>query len=232
MEISKSNDNIRNHKWKDLTGLRFGELVAIEYLPLRNKNGKRISKWKCKCDCGNVKEVTATHLTQGETTSCGCVHSKTLHDRLSSHNMSKTRFYRIWAGMKSRCLNLTATDYSNYGGRGIKPCTEWLKFKNFKIDMYISYLEHTEKFGEKNTTLDRKNSNGNYDKNNCRWATIKEQSFNKRVNKRYSVNGENLTLTELYIKYSIPRETIFSRIKTGLEGEELIKRRAKNVRDK
>lgn len=95
------------------------------------------------------------------------------------HGMTGTRFYGIWSGMKTRCNNKYWTDY---GGRGITYCEEWENFINFKNDMYLSYLDHVERYGEKQTSLDRKNVNGNYEPSNCVWATFEEQNNNKRIN--------------------------------------------------
>lgn len=95
------------------------------------------------------------------------------------HGMTGTRFYSIWVGMKSRCNN---ESWTNYGGRGITYCKEWEEFINFKNDMYESYLQHVDKYGEKQTSLERKNVNGNYTPSNCKWATRKEQNDNKRNN--------------------------------------------------
>lgn len=92
------------------------------------------------------------------------------------HGFSRTRFYYIWAGMKKRCTLKTRPDFPRYGGRGISYCSEWEKFINFKNDMHESYLMHVDEFGEKNTTLDRINSNGNYCKSNCKWSTYSEQA--------------------------------------------------------
>ena len=93
--------------------------------------------------------------------------------------MRHTRFYNIWCGMKSRCFNPNSKDYKNYGYKGITISNSWRLFSNFMKDMLISYKEHEIAFGEKNTTLDRINVKGSYSKENCRWATKKEQCINK-----------------------------------------------------
>lgn len=99
------------------------------------------------------------------------------------HGMFGTRFYRIWTAMKSRCLNTKTPDYPRYGGRGITVCKEWFQFINFKNDMYESYLQHVEQFGEKDTQIDRVNNKEGYSVSNCRWATWAENQANKTTYK-------------------------------------------------
>lgn len=133
----------------------------------------------CRCECGNVKEVQKSNVLSGKTKSCGCYH----REITTTHGMNGTRFYRIWQHMRNRCNNENSSHYSYYGGRGIKVSDEWETFTNFKNDMYSSYLEYAEKFGEKDTTLDRIDVNGNYEKDNCRWATRALQAYNRNETK-------------------------------------------------
>jgi len=126
------------------------------------------------------------------------------------HGMEGTRFYIVWTGIKTRCNNPNVSCYSRYGGRGIKVL--WKNFEEFRDDMYKSYLEHVKEFGEKQTQIDRKNNDGNYEKCNCRWATFSEQAQNKRNNKMITFNGKTLCLAEwtekLGIKYQLTHERI------------------------
>lgn len=96
------------------------------------------------------------------------------------HGMSKTRFYRVWENMRRRCSNPAHKSYKDYGGRGIQVCEQWHNFQSFFDDMYKSYQVHAQEKGEKNTTIERLNVDGNYQKENCSWRTIQEQQKNKR----------------------------------------------------
>ena len=169
-------------------GDRYGFLTVIKEVEMRIAlSGKKYRMVECVCDCGNIKVVEFWNLRSGRNISCGCYGAT----RSVTHGMYKTRLYSIWHGMKQRCKCINAARYSDYGGRGIKACAEWYDFINFKKDMYESYLDHFDKFGEKNTSLDRIDNNSGYNKENCRWATLQEQTDNSRTVKYFKATDKD-----------------------------------------
>lgn len=138
---------------------------------------------------------------------------KRLREAITTHGMSKNRFYRIYRGILDRCNNPNASYFKHYGGRGIK--CEWTTFNSFYQDMWLSYMEHADTFGVANTTIERTETNGNYCVSNCRWATKQEQGFNRRNNNRITFRGENLTVTEWCKKLNLNKPTFYGRLERG-----------------
>lgn len=198
----------------NLIGQKFNRLLVIERAE-NSKDGS--SRWKCKCDCGNTIIVSRTHLIHNHTKSCGCLNHDTL--KRMTHNKSDTRLYSIYYKMKSRCYNTKQKGYKNYGGRGIKVCKEWLDKENGFMNFYNWAMNNGYK---DNLTIDRIDVNGNYEPNNCRWATIKEQANNKRNNRYLTYNGEKHTIQEWTKIIGISRATIENRIELGLSIEKIL----------
>jgi len=138
-------------------------------------------------------------------------------NRCMVHRESKTPFYRKYLHIRSRCIFTWDKDYRNYGARGIK--FEWTSYQDFKKDMYESYVKHVEKHGKKNTTIDRINVNGNYCKQNCRWATVKQQINNTRFNRIILYKNKKDTLSNWAGKYNLLPETLSYRLNRGLNIE-------------
>ena len=114
--------------------------------------------------------------------------------------------------MKQRCSNKKNKKYNYYGSKGIRVCKRWMKFENFKDDMYQSYLEHIKKFKGRNTTIERMNSKGNYELKNCKWATYKEQNNNTSSNHYLTFNNQTMTMAQWAEKVKIPYKILVSRI--------------------
>lgn len=199
-------------KYIDLTGQKFGRLTVLE--PLPTYKGK--VWWKCRCDCGVVKNVESQPLRSGRTKSCGCLNAERTRNakyRLT-HGMTGRRVYNCWQNMKIRCNNPKTSGYHNYGGRGIKVCRRWLKFENFYADM-----------GDPPSpkhSLDRIDVNGNYCKRNCRWATSTEQCNNKRDNVVLTYRGKTMSVADWARHLSIPKGTIFTRLSYKLPIETVL----------
>lgn len=172
----------------DLTGKTFGRWFVIK----RSKNDKsKRTIWLCKCECGKKVKVNASSLKRGISKSCGCLNKEILSNYFTTHGRSNTLLYGAWYRMKSRCYNINDPKYYRYGARGIKVCDRWLDFNNFLIDM-----------GEKpsiNHSIDRKDNDGNYEPDNCRWATPTEQARNRSTS---VMTEDEASLIKTYLKYS------------------------------
>jgi hypothetical protein len=178
----------------DISGQKFNKWTVIR--PAKNRG--KISYWVCKCSCGSTKEVNGSSLKRGISKSCGkCT---------NAIGMSGSSLYQLWAAMWTRVANPNHECYCRYGGRGISICDKWKTFKGFYEDM-----------GDrpKGMTLDRKDNNGNYCKENCRWASRKEQANNTAWNKHIVFNGVAYTVAQLSESLGIKYTTLRRRIKTG-----------------
>jgi len=128
------------------------------------------------------------------------------------HGLSQTRFYRIYRSMFNRCENENSSYYHVYGGKGIKICKKWNDFREFKEDMYESYLEHVERYGEKNTSIDRINRNRDYKPSNCRWADPVTQSNNSSNCRYLKFMGKEMSMTQWSRETGISYNTLRNRI--------------------
>lgn len=193
--------------FKDVCGQRFGRLTAL--YRLHNYKKSNCSYWLCVCECGNLIEVRLNTLTSGDTKSCGCLQKEVASKTHKKHGLSRDKIYQTYYHMKNRCYNRDSQAYSNYGGRGIKVCDEWLNdFKSF-------YDWATSNGYQDNLTIDRIDVNGNYEPNNCRWVDMKTQSNNKRTTAYYIINNKKHSLSEWCDIYNIKYYTVWARLNRG-----------------
>jgi hypothetical protein len=171
-------------------GDTFGKLTVLKiYLKY---NGKRNNTFLlCKCNCGVIKEYPRSNIVRKHTKSCGCINKERLKIKpiRITHNLSKTKLFKIWKGMRKRCNNKKDKNYHNYGFRGIKVCDEWNQFINF-------YNWSIENGYQENLSIDRINNNGNYEPLNCRWTNNIIQGNNKSNNHLITLFNETKTLSE------------------------------------
>lgn len=140
------------------------------------------------------------------------------------HGLSNTRLHSIWRKMKDRRINPNATNYSNYGSRGIKVCDAW-------NDDFMNFYEWANENGYENPlSIERINVNGNYEPLNCKWITMNEQSRNKRSTKYAVINGEEKPLIEWAELFGISYKTITTRWYRGVKGSDLVGQSKKEKR--
>lgn len=194
-------------KFKDLTGMKFGRLTVIERTADRiDRKGKHHVMWKCLCSCGKVKDLSRDSLLSKKIRSCGCLRAEKTKERRFKHGLRNTPLYQTWSNIKTRCYNPKKDTYKYYGEKGIVMCSEWKKdFMNF----YTWSLKNGYKEG---LTIDRINSNGNYEPSNCRWITISQQQNNKLNNHIVTYKESTHTLAEWSNILSIDYKVLHRRI--------------------
>lgn len=173
-------------------GDRFGRLTIAREVARRitpsQPGGVRV--FKCRCDCGETRDVLLTSLRQGRTMSCGCLNremaqvtARRLGEASATHGMSAHPLYETHKAMMARCYNPAAINYPHYGARGVTVCPEW-----HDVTVFIAWIEASigprpeavTESGHPAFTLDRIDANGNYEPGNVRWADWATQASNKR----------------------------------------------------
>lgn len=187
----------------DLSGQRYGRYLVIKR---KDSENHRLSEyWECICDCGNRRDVFGGNLRSGNSRSCGCENRENIKRIATVHGMRHTDEYRIWLGMKNRCLNSNDQNYHHYGGRGITICEEW------KNDFMAFYNDMGPRPSKQHSVEREKNHLG-YCKDNCKWATAEEQGNNRRNNIFFTYQGVSRTLANWCRVLKLPYKRIYYRI--------------------
>ena len=186
-------------------GMVFGSLVVLNEVI-----GSKIRKFKLRCVCGKECVSSLTTLRYKGRDSCGCLgRLRTIAAVVfakRTHGLKKSCEYRTWNSLKDRCLNKNNIRYARYGGRGIAVDVRWLKFENFFADMGIRPV---------GMSIERLDNNGPYNKDNCVWASAKEQANNRGTSRLLTFMGKRMTVTQAAEKIGINASTLFSRIASG-----------------
>ena len=196
----------------DLTHQKFGRLTVLKQAPER-KSGELT--WLCLCECGELATVRGYYLRSGHTTSCGCAAKERWTLEVTKHNGCGTPEYTVYRSMLQRCNDPNYKSYPRYGGRGISVCEAWQEsFPQFLQDM-----------GPRPTakhTIERIDNDGDYEPGNCRWATRKEQAFNRSRTHRVTMHGITKSLKEWSETMGLPYKTVHQRVKRGMDYEKAL----------
>lgn len=203
------------HNFVDLQGRKFGRFTA---LAMTGRDQHRNIVWQCRCDCGTIKDVSGNSLRKGTTVSCGCFKRDDTIARFTKHGHAAQRRsaeYDIWAAMIHRCHRPKASNFKNYGGRGIFVCPEWREsFAAFLADMGCRpSAKHS---------VERVDNDGPYSPSNCVWATRRRQSVNTRRTVFIRLFGEDLPLSTVRKTAGVNRTTYADRRARGLSVEEAL----------
>ena len=191
-------------------GSRFNRLTVLALAGLPDHPQSLLL---CGCDCGTSKIMKARDVVHGRAKSCGCLQRESaqrvvrdVHEKNRKHGLCDSDTYNSWQSMIERCRNERNDRFASYGGRGITVCVRWMDFRNFLSDM-----------GErpKGRTLDRKDNDGNYEPDNCRWATPKQQQRNARRTTFVDYHGKRRVFRDLCEQLGIDHSTVAARIRRG-----------------
>ncbi len=209
----ENKDSVRVEKYLSYVGQVFGRLQVMGVCPLdgwkiysRRNTTYYYPVMHVRCECGGSKDVLLTSLKSGTTQSCGCLNKERALTANTTHGMSKTPEYKIWEGIKLRC-NPTTSKSSNYGKRGITISEEWSSFEKFYEDMGPR--------PSKRYSIERLNNDKGYSKENCVWATRRQQQNNKRNTLFTVLNGEVVPLAEAARSMGVTYNSLAAKARAG-----------------
>lgn len=184
-------------------GTKFGKLT-VTGSPV---NVNRSRRYPVECECGTHRIISASELNK--TKSCSICRKPALKHGASA-DKDQVRLYDVWSSFKARCQNQNNDAYRYYGGRGITFCDEWREFIPFR-DWALAngYAD--------NLTIDRKDYNGNYEPENCRWVTQSEQVRNTSHNVWITAFGETKLQNDWFNdpRHTVSQPTYARRIRKG-----------------
>lgn len=196
----------------NIAGKRYGRWLVLSNTPRKRPNGT--SLWRCQCDCGQIKDhVMYTSLVRGISQSCGCLRKELLRKPDNKVHSQRNTTYRIWMSMKTRCLRSNHPSFKNYGGRGITICDRWMKFDNFLNDMGPR---------PEGMSLDRRDNDQGYCKENCRWTTSLEQSRNRRNTVKVEWQGKEVILMDVARGENVDYPTLLVQVRKGRDLPEIV----------
>jgi hypothetical protein len=202
-----------------LTGKTFGRWSVIKRVPKPVNRKINQAYWLCRCACGAERILRTSKLTgKRGSKSCGCFRSDMQSLRARTHGATRghvhTPEYKCWTSMMSRCYHPYDKSFERYGGRGIVVCEAWQDFAQFFLDMGCRpSLQHT---------IERRDVNGPYHPDNCRWATRKEQGYNKRDTVYLTFKGETHCIAEWATRISARAGLLYSRYYAGWTPEDIL----------
>lgn len=198
----------------DLAGHKYGRWMVLERAPNRGA----VTHWRCRCECGEVGEVSTQNLRSHQSTSCGCRTAESTRRRSLKHGATVGRKelpeYKAWKQAKLRCYSLRNPDYHYYGGRGIVMYEGWLHD-------FAAFYAH---MGPRPSgyTLERIRVDGNYEPGNCVWASRHTQANNTRQCHYIIHKGQRLTLSQLAAMYGVDYAAVRNRFKRGQSPDQII----------
>jgi hypothetical protein len=187
----------------DIAGKKFNSLFVLRRaMPFEAPN-RNEAYWVCLCDCGQITIDTGSHVRHDYKKTCSC-RNKFAGDGGREIRLLYANEYNIWQSIWFRCTNRHGRAYKNYGGRGITVHLRWRSFKNFLCDMGPR--------PSKNHSIERRNNSLGYSKDNCYWATRKEQSRNTRRTRMITYQGKTMCINDWAKHTGIARKVIARRL--------------------
>lgn len=189
-------------------GTIFGNIIYLgeDFYKIDPKWGKKRRVASFRCYCGNKFVSSLSAIKRGVIKSCGCYTKQITKQINTKHGLTKHPLYFVWQNMKNRCTNSNIENYKNYGFKGIYVCEEWKK------DFLTFYNWALSNGWKKGLTIDRVDSNGNYEPSNCRCITFSAQARNRSSNILVDYNGQKLCLLDYCRILNLPYNKIRIRL--------------------